>query len=576
MKIKDNKITYCILDCRVSSAKQAKEGESLEIQLGICRKIATDRDWEIAKEWALDFSGRTDVLVFKEQLKYIDDHPGLVSYYIFRAIDRFTRGGTLRYEQMRDELLRRGVQMVDSYGVIQPTKNTLEELGFEYSWSKFRSSEITEVVLATTAKQEITSILTRMIGQEIRLTKEGYKIRRSTDGFLNKKIEVGTKKKVIEIPDPDRKDFFITMFEARAEGLLTDKKIVDKVNAMGYHSRVFRVWNKDHSEIIGHTGGEPLNVKRFQEIIQRPIYCGVKMEKWTNFRPIRAQYPGLVSIETFNQANKGKIFIKENEDKTLEVLYDYNPEKIVHRRTRHNPLFPYKNVVLCPLCGKPVMGSSPRGKSGKGFPTYHCSRKQHKYWGVKKDIFDKAVEKFIDRLRFKEGAIASLHAVFLDVYQDRQVKVIMAASEVGQNVVELEIKKAEAISAYKSATTGFMKLEMEKEAEKLNKQIQNAQGVRNKLELNERDIDYFIKRAKYIMEHPAELLLKPKNIQQQQALFSLVFEKFPDYNEIANGTPKLTWVFYLSSDMITKESLRVRSPGIEPGTISLRGSCSTS
>ena len=50
----------------------------------------------------------------------------------------------------------------------------------------------------------------------------------------------------------------------------------------------------------------------------------------------------------------------------------------------------------------------------------------------------------------------------------------------------------------------------------------------------------------------------------QQALFSLVFEKFPDYNEIANGTPKLTWVFYLSSDMITTESLRVLSRGIEP------------
>ncbi|MEK7539607.1 MAG: recombinase family protein, partial [Patescibacteria group bacterium] len=573
MKTEDDKVIYCILDCRVSSAKQASEGESLDIQLGICRKIANDRTWEIAKEWALDFSGRTDTLVFKEQLEYIDKHPRLVSYYIFRAIDRFTRGGTFRYEEMRNELLKRGVEMIDSYGVIQPTKNTLEDLGFEYSWSKFRSSEITEVVLATTAKQEITNILTRMIGQEIRLTKEGYKIRRATDGFLNEKIEVGTKKKVIEVPDPERKKYFEAIFNLRASGTMKDQEIVDQVNAMGYKSCIFRVWNKNHSKIIGHTGGQPLIVKRLQEIVQRPIYCGVKIEKWTNFKPIRAKYPGLVSIEVFNKANRGKIFIKENEDDTLEVLYDYHPEKAVQRRMKNNPLFPYKNVVLCHICNKPLLGSSPRGKSGIGFPTYHCSR-NHKYWGVKKVDFEKTFEKFIGRIKFKKEAVDSLRAVFLDRYHERQAEVMQAASSVGFNVAELEAKKAEAIRGYKLATTEFMKLEMEKEAENLNKQIKNAQGVRNKLEIKEQDIDYFVRRAKYIMEHPIELLKNPVNIKQQQALFSLVFDKFPNYEEIVNGTPKLTWVFHLSSDMITLESLTVRPVGIEPTTVCLRGSCS--
>ncbi|MEI9932638.1 MAG: hypothetical protein WDM89_19415 [Rhizomicrobium sp.] len=54
---------------------------------------------------------------------------------------------------MKRELTRRGVELVDSYGLIQPTRNTLEDLGFEYDWSRSSPSEITEVVVATSTKQ---------------------------------------------------------------------------------------------------------------------------------------------------------------------------------------------------------------------------------------------------------------------------------------------------------------------------------------------------------------------------------------------------------------------------------------
>ena len=88
---------------------------------------------------------------------------------------------------MKQELSSRGVAMVDSYGIIQPVVNTLKELGFEYDWSQFHPSEITEVVLATTSNQEITTILTRLIGQEIRNSARGFKVRSQDDGYVNKK-----------------------------------------------------------------------------------------------------------------------------------------------------------------------------------------------------------------------------------------------------------------------------------------------------------------------------------------------------------------------------------------------------
>jgi hypothetical protein len=41
-----------------------------------------------------------------------------------------------------------------------------------------------------------------------------------------------------------------------------------------------------------------------QWLIKHPIYAGVICEKWTNNKPIKAVYDGLVDIDTWNNANR--------------------------------------------------------------------------------------------------------------------------------------------------------------------------------------------------------------------------------------------------------------------------------
>ena len=229
----------CIVYCRVSTAKSAQEGESLDTQAMICRSFAAGRDFSIVPGGLVfreTFSGRADSRpVLAGVFDYIRRHPGEVQYFVFRVIDRFTRGGSYSYEKIKKELAELGVEMIDTYGVIQPPKNTLAHVGFEYDWSRTSPSEITEIVMATSAKAEVTNILTRMIGREIELTQQGYKVRSADDGYLNKKVYVEGKRKVIQVPDPDRAQFFIDMFKLRAAGCLTDPQIVDRINAMRWH-----------------------------------------------------------------------------------------------------------------------------------------------------------------------------------------------------------------------------------------------------------------------------------------------------------------------------------------------------
>lgn len=539
-----------IIHCRISGSTHQKERESHEDQEEACRFVANRYEANVVEVWKETFSGRKNERpAFDEILAFIKKPDVKIDYYIVRAIDRFTRAGNIEYGTMKQKLAKVGVDLIDSYGIIQPPKNTLEHFGFEYDWSVQSPSEIAELVIAQTGKTEVTSMLTRMIGSEIRLTQSGFKVRQPNDGYMNKKVMVDGKKKTIQVPDPKREKYFRAMFDLRASGVYTDKEIVDKINAMGFRTKTFNQWDAKKEMIIGTSGGNQLEVKELQQFIQRPIYAGVMSEKWTNYQPVQAQYDGLVSIETFNKANRGKVFIKKDSDGTLQMLHDYSPYgKVKQRRLKDNSLFPFK-FLLCPYCGKAFMGSSPQGKSGQRFPTYHCDR-GHKYYGIPKKEFENNINKFAQYLQFAPKFMTLLEEVLIDAYRKREKEVSQGSIKMSQNVIELKTRKAAEIDAFVAAKDPDIKAEIEKRISALQDQIKNAEEKRNKIDITEDDIHQFVARAKYLMEHPGELVIDQStepNFEAQRALFGLVFEEMPTYHEILNGTPKLSLVFKLSS-----------------------------
>ena len=562
-----------IILCRISSTKQ-NEGESHEDQEKACRFVGDRYEAIIVRIWKETLSGRKNQRpVFDEILEYVDKHKDEIDYCFIRAIDRFTRLGAAGYETMKKELAKRDVELIDTYGIIQPPKNTLEHLGFKYSWSMQSPSEITELVVAQTGKTEITNMLTRMIGQEIRLTQEGYKIGRPDDGFINKRIFVDGKKKMIQIPDPGRSHFYEEMLTLRAPGIYSDKEIVDKINAKGFRTKRMNKWNADHTKIIATIGGKLLTVKQLQRIIRRPIYAGVSCKKWTNYQPIKAKYEGIVSIETFNQANRGKVFIKECGNNEFQILYDYSPYGTKPRRLKNNPLYSFK-FILCSHCRKPFLGSSPKGKMGKRFPTYHCSR-GHKYYGVGKNVFEDGIRKLIRGLRLHPKFFNYLEVSLLDKYRGKEKEITQNSAHISSNIAELKIQKASALDALVAIREPTIRVDIEQRVIALQQQIDNAEQERGKVDITEKDIHDFIAYGKHLMEHLEELLM-PKgnstNLHTQRALFSLVFEEMPTYQDILNGTPKLSLIFQLSSDFHDGKSLSVGEARLElPRGIILKG-----
>ncbi len=557
----------CYIGCRVSSQKQAQQGDSLEEQEIACRFHAQKLGCIVEKVYSEQHTATKAGDSFVDDIiQDIRKQTVRPRFFIIKSIDRFCRAGTTEYSRLKEGIEELGVQLVDTTGVIQPKVNEFERLGLEYKWSLFSPSEGSEIMEAHNSKRDASKILVRMIGEEINLVRQGYKVRQAEDGYKNEKVFIENKKRVIQIPDPQRADYLVTIFEMRASGAYTDQEIVDCVNAMGYKSKTQKKWLKDGKtkkklKVIGHRGGIKLTIKQLQKIVPRTIYCGINTEKWLLGKAIKTQYDGLVSIDTFNKANKGKLFIEEKGGNII-IHKDYNPHQL--KRMKNNPLFPHKAVSLCPICEKPFLGSSPKGKS-KSIPTYHCAR-GHKYFGVNKVEFDKRLTGLVEKLEHKDGGfLKNLKAILINKYREKEKELGEFSIKVGINAVELEIQKKHKIEAYISTTNEVIRVELEKQINELHQQIEEVRGQRNNIEIKENDVHAFVGYVKYLMEHPVEMLVKQKNLDSLKALFGLVFEELPTYTEIVNGTPKLSIPFKLLQEFEETKSLSVTLPGIEPG-----------
>lgn len=258
----ENNESLGVGETRVSDERQL-DG-SHEFQAGEILKLATDVGIKIEKIFKTTVSGDSEErAAMAEVLGYIDERINrkerrITDYFIY-DIERFTRGGHAMYEGMKKELQKRGVRMRDVAGVIQPDKNTMENLGVEYTWSKYPPSEAQELLEADRAKSNKRTMLTRMIGQEIINAREGYAVHPAPDGFINVRehyfSEGKSKKRTTRKRDAERAPFYEKIFELRAKGEKTDAEIASVINCMGFRTKVRIRWDKGRKEKKGVSGG---------------------------------------------------------------------------------------------------------------------------------------------------------------------------------------------------------------------------------------------------------------------------------------------------------------------------------
>jgi site-specific DNA recombinase len=524
---------------RVSTTKQGTDGDSPEAQKEQIERFAKTQGIVIKKFFVFLESASKEQQPMQEAIDYCKNPKNRIELFIIKSIDRFTRGGSLSYDLLKTQLDNNGVSLVDIYGVIRSEKvNTLDHLGFEYKWSVYSPSKKSEILEAERSKDELRDIMSRMIGAEIRYTQMGYWMRRAPYGLMSEKIDTQNGKRTILRPHPEESKFMIQMFELRASGRYTDREIVEKLNDLGFTTRIKYIRSKtDPSKIIKQTGGKPLNERHLWRIVRNPIYAGVNREKWTNNQPVKCMFDGLVSIELYNKANKGKRVIIEGKNNEVFIQDKAAPEYLANKSKR-NPDFPYKKFILCPQCNKPLLGSAPRGKNGKYYPAYHCDKRGH-YFRVPKQELEDSVVQYIANFKIAPDHLEKLF-VAIEVAWERTNTEYSAGIQALDNRVE-ELKQQAMVSVEKikvlSSNTAIKY--MEEDIMKIEKQITELGGKKAGLESKKPiDISKILTRVKYFVENLDKLLLQQIDPIKRAQFFGAIFDKMPTYEEVKSRKPK--------------------------------------
>jgi site-specific DNA recombinase len=561
-----NTIKRVAVFARASTSKQAIEGKTLSTQSDELLAFVAKEGWSLAKLETFVESGRKDERkVFDDFIDYCVDRRNKIDILLIKGIDRFCRQGSEEYFKIKNKLKKAGVRLVDLEGIIQGEKNTLEDLNFKYTWSTYEPSRANEIAKAEQAKDEVRVSLTRMISHEIRYTQLGYWSRNSVYGYQNKKIDTdedGVRNILVEHPE---EGFYIKkMFELKGLRKLSDQDIVDELNKLGFKSRILARRDKETQKKIGTRGGNPLTIKQLQRYLQRLVYAGVIKEKWTHDKPILAKFDGLVSVELFNKANEGKQFI---EVKGEEVRIKENYSSWAVKRNKRNPLYPYKNVVLCPECGNSLLGSASTGKAGKKYPKYHCSR-GHERFAENPETVNKLVEETLSNLQFSEEDGKLFKECFMLVYADRKSQEATESVKQSQTLDELKTKQESAYQTIKTTSSDSVKARAEREYEELEDLILNIGEVTARQEQKELNARLAYKKASHLMEHFDKVLIDRENVLNQEMLFKLAFKELPSYSDLLNGTLNLHPLFSLKStsmsskrQCVTPRRIELRLPG---------------
>ena len=526
---------------RVSTTKQGTDGDSPEAQKEQIEKFASTRGITIKKIFVLLESASKEQQPMQEAIDYCKNPANDIQLFVIKSIDRFTRGGSFSYDFLKMQLDKYNVALVDVYGVISSQKvNTLDHLGFEYRWSVYSPSKKTEMLEAERAKDEMRDIMSRMIGAEIRYTQLGFWMRKPPYGYVNEKVETPNGKRCVLKPHPTEANHIIKMFELRAQGALDDSQIVDKLNELGFLSRISYIHsNNDHTKVIRQVGGNKLTVKTLSQIISHPVYAGVIKEKWTQNKPIKGHFDGLVSFELFNKANRGKITLLESSDGDIEFNIRKPAEYLIKKGVK-NEEFPYKRFVMCPKCNNPLLGSSSRGRLGKYYAGYHCSNHGH-YFRVPKSEFDETIMNFVKSLQIDPAKLDDLMNAVVSIWDKKQQELKKDEFVIDNRINDLQTQTQLLIEKIKILSSSTAIQYLEKDLIKNEEEIAKLEQVKIDNQIVEKPVNACVVAAyvKYFMEHLDKLLVHLCNPVNKANYFSVLFDKAPTYQEIKDGTQKI-------------------------------------
>ena len=369
--MKQGQGTGAVLYVRVSTDEQANGPFNLGNQERLCREYCRQHGWSV-EEVFVDpgESARTvERPEFQRMLAYCKTHRRRIGYVVVQDLSRFARNNSDQAQTIA-ELGRIGVLLRSTYDT-----NIDESAGGKLSANIFG-----------TFNQYFSDALSEKMKDRTRQSVMAGRFPwRAPIGYRN----VGGKSGPNIKPDLERAPLIRRAFELVATG----------------RHRVSAVLKIVTNEGLTGANGRPIPKQTFQKLLKNPLYAGwVSLPSDPSLQNVKGLHESIVNQETFDR---------------VQAVLDGPKPTIVPRR-KVNPVVPLKAFIRCDVCGTPLTGGSPRGRSGKLYPRYWCPKSSCLAVKLSKEQLESEFLQLLRRLRVNPGAMMDFSKVAARTWANRQ------------------------------------------------------------------------------------------------------------------------------------------------------------
>lgn len=304
--------------CRVSTQDQAREGASLQTQEKIIRDYAAQLGWSIEKMFveAGESAKTADRTELQEMIQYCGSNKGKIDAIVVYKIDRFTRNSN-DYHALSALFAALKVQ------VISATEHTDDT-----PMGRFIGG-----IMAGVAQYDNDVRAERTRGGMETSVRNGRFVWKAPTGYVNGLVE-------------DRKN--ILPQEPQAAHIARGFQLIEN----GYTPvEALRVLEKD--DFVQHNGRR-VSLTLWSKILCNPIYAG-RIRAFGEL--FEGRFKAIVDWELFRRVQ--------------EALQNRNKRLPKYQQQRAD--FPLRGLIKC-NCGKRFTASWSRGRHGKRYPYYRCTK----------------------------------------------------------------------------------------------------------------------------------------------------------------------------------------------------------
>jgi len=483
-----------LIYCRVSSLRQVREGSGLDSQEHRCRQYAKDNGLEIEKVFPDDgiSGGLFERPAMKSMIRYLDDNWQENYVVIFDDLKRFARDVDV-HRGLKRELKDRGVKLSC----------------LNYTFDDSPEGEFVETVFA--AQNELERKQNRrQVCQKMKARMErGYWCFYPPTGYqFTKTKEHG--KLIAPIK---------SVADILAEGLnaFADDRLLNQVDLQRFlaQSRLLQLLNK-----------KKIHFDFVKRVLTEPVYAGIiEYQPW-QIRARKGLHKPIITEEVYFR-NQEKLRRPERKPRTTDSLE-----------------FPLRRIISCAICGKPMTGSTNRGKS-KYYSHYTCNNKD--CISIPKNITAALVEdqyvEFLRSIRTEQDVLPLIKEIATRLWQDRVAYLTRNQDAIDEEIKAINNEINEYVVQIPKAKTDIVRDLYESRIEELAAKIKIlGKGPENK---KIPDFEEALQLMLNFIGTPAESW-KKANLEQKILLHKLIFTENPTYSlKTGFGTPNLSVPFYI-------------------------------